>query len=317
MKATNVSPAASNLALSAAKGSQLIDALLALEAESLKFFRSAGHNSCRKLLFVRGHLSEALLLFDIRLPGLTVLLSVLLLHRRVVLLVFSHLELVSRLDQRNLLFALGTLKVVHRFGQALEFALHVLTLLDLLLDGILHEAALVELLALLELDLELFAFAALLCLGEKGKSLLLLLLLHLLANAGLLTDATFLFETFGLCSLVLALQGEASLLGFPLLLLKDELCLLFAALNDNLARESQLVLNLNLRQQFSGVGLGCKRRSRYFVRVNHLDAVAQLLSHEHKVILDAVALELIALKADALVLVVKARRDSAALRAVH
>ena len=245
------------------------------------------------------------------------LLSVLLLHGGVVLLVLSHLKLVSRLDKRDLLLTLGALKVVHGLGQTLKLAFHILTLLDLLLDGILHEAALVELLALLELDLDLLALAALLRLGEEGEGLLLLLLLHLLANAGLFAETTFFFETLSLRSLVLALQGNTSLLGYPLLLLKDAFRLLLAALDDNLARKSKLVLNLNLGQQLSGVGLGRRSSSRRFIGVNHLDAVAQLLSHEHKVVLDAVALELVALEANALVLVVKTRRDSSALRAVN
>ena len=107
------------------------------------------------------------------------------------LLIFCHLDLIRGFDERNLFLALGSLKVIHLLRETVELALHVLSLLDLLLDGVLHEATLVDLLTLLELDLKtLLAFTeslvTLLRLCNKRESFLLLLLFHLLKDAFLL-----------------------------------------------------------------------------------------------------------------------------------
>ena len=173
-----------------------------------------------------------------------------------ILLIFRHLDFVCRFNKRNLLLALGSFKVIHHLREAHKLSLHVLTLLDLFLDSIFHETALVELLALFELDLEtLLSLVALLSLGEECERFLLLLLLHLLTDAGCLARATLLFETLRFVLLMQLLRSGACLLDLALLLLENTLLLFLATLNDNLARKSKLVLVLHLSQKFRNVDL--------------------------------------------------------------
>ena len=315
LEAANISPAAGELALGFAEGAQLVDTLLASEVKRLKLLRAACNDGLGKRLLLVGHLAQTLLLLDVGLPGLAMLFGVLLLHLVVELLVLCHLDLVGRLDKRDLFLALGALEVVHHLCQAHKLALHVLTLLDLLLDGILHEAALVDLLALLELDLEaLLALVALLRFGQEGESLLLLLFLHLLADTSLLTSAALLLETLRLALFVLTLGSKASLLELLLLLLKDTLLLLLAALDDDLASKSKLVLALDLREKLRGVGRGSRGGG---LGIHQLDRVTELLCHRNEVVLDVVALELITLEPDTLVLMVEAHRNCATLGSIH
>ena len=232
------------------------------------------------------------------------------------LFVFDHLDLVRRLDERNLLLALGALEVIHAFREAHELALHLLPLLDLLLDSVFHEGALVELLAFFELNLKaLLALVAFLRLGEKSESLLLFLLFHLLADAHSLASAALLFETLRFGLLVQALRGDAGFFEDALLLLQDALLFLLAALDDDLAREGHLVLVLDLGEKLGGVRPRRQRRGGSF-GVHHLHALLELLRHRNEVVLDVVTLQLIALESHALVLVVEANGDSAALGGV-
>mmetsp|Transcript_11093 Transcript_11093/g.40152 ORF Transcript_11093/g.40152 Transcript_11093/m.40152 type:complete len:243 (+) Transcript_11093:1003-1731(+) len=74
------------------------------------------------------------------------------------------------------------------------------------------------------------------------------------------------------------------------------------------------MLNLNFGKQVRGVALGSERRgSGGGIRIHHLNALSELLRHEHEMVFDAVALKLITFEPDALVLVVETDSNSSTL----
>ena len=319
LKTAHVGAATSNFAFVLANNTKLVDLLLARDAKSLELLGTARNDSLGEGILLRSHLGETFLFLHGSLPGLAVLLGVLLLQFFVEFLVFDHFFLVRRLDKGNLLLALGALKVIHALRKPHELALHLLPLLDLLLDGIFHKGALVKLLAIFELDLEaLLALAqvALLSLGKKSECFFLLLLFHLLADAHRLARAALFFESLRFGLLVQALRGNTSLLEHTLLLLQDALLLFLAAFNDDLARQGHFVLVLNLGKELSSVGPRRQRRGGSF-RVHHLHALLELLRHGHEMVLDVITLQLVSFESYALVLVVEANSNSTALGGIY
>ena len=100
-----------------------------------EFFGATKHDTAREFSAWTIHSHQTLLLGAFSLPLGSVLGRHGDLLLGVILLVIHGAFVVRLFDERNALFALGALQVIHALGERVELALLLLASLDLLLDG--------------------------------------------------------------------------------------------------------------------------------------------------------------------------------------